>query len=779
MRTLRLQVFGIVQGVGFRPYVHRLAIKHNMMGTVANKGSLVEIFIQTKAADPVVAEENFIKALIKEAPPRSLIMKIKTSLEHLPELFSFTIIESEEEPGDIFVSPDIAICETCQQELFDPKNRRYLHPFINCTACGPRLTILDAMPYDRERTSMKGFPMCDECSREYYSPKTRRYDAQPVCCNECGPKVRLVNHDLEGTAAISYVRQAILEDKIIAIKGIGGFHLCCNAYSKEAIEKLRSRKIRPTKPFAVMFRDIIALKRACVCKSFEEEILTGWQKPIVLLTKREEQKLADNLAPDNPSLGAMLPYTPLHLLLFSLPDGLDMVDCLVMTSANITDAPICRTTHDACLELKDIAEHILTHNRHINLRADDSVLEVREEKIAMIRRSRGYAPLPIILDGQWGDACLGIGAELKNTFCLAQNGLFYLSPHIGDLGDLRTNEALSQSLKRLEELLRIKPTKVACDCHPNYHSHLLAEELELPVVYVQHHYAHILSCMAENNYLEPVLGLALDGTGYGLDGTIWGGEILKADLNGFERLASIEPFPHTGADLAAKEGWRIAVSMLGEIFPEDQALNIVQDLELCEAKLAKIQLTLTARKINTVTSTSSGRLFDAVSAILGFKKSASFEGEAACLLQFQAEKAYANLGDLWPAALDLLATTLGHDALSGLPLKEDRTIATIPVYSLIERLVWAKKKGISPKLLALAFHVYLANSLSQICAKFKDKYKLNTCALSGGVFQNRLLQRFVKQALEDLGFQVLTHSLIPPNDGGLSLGQALACARNN
>ena len=775
MRTLRLQVFGIVQGVGFRPYVHRLAIQHNICGTVANKGSLVEIFIQTKDPTPEKVEEDFITDLQTKAPPRSLIMKVKRHFEDLPEYSDFTIIESEEESGDIFVSPDIAICEACHAELFDKNNRRYLHPFINCTACGPRLTILDAMPYDRERTSMKSFPMCPTCSYEYHAPETRRYDAQPVCCNDCGPTVSLVSKSLQGLEAISFVRQELLADKIVAIKGIGGFHLCCNAYSEKAISLLRSRKMRPSKPFAVMFRDLESLKRACVCSELEEELLTGWQKPIVLLPKKDggAKPLAANLAPDNPTLGAMLPYTPLHLLLFSLPDDLPMVDCLVMTSANITDAPICRTTQDACQELKDIADYILTHNRHINLRADDSVVQVIKGKQAVIRRSRGYAPLPVILDGEWGEPCLGIGAELKNTFCLAQNGLFYLSPHIGDLGDLRTNLALSESLKRLEELLRITPTRVACDCHPNYHSHLLAEELGLPVFAVQHHYAHILSCMAENNYLQPVLGLALDGTGYGLDGTIWGGEILKADLDDFTRLASLEPFPHTGGDLASKEGWRIAVSLLCQIYLEDEALNLATDLKLCPANLAKIQLTLTKRKLNTVTTTSAGRLFDAVSAILGFKTVSSFEGEAACILQFQAEQAATS----WPKALNLLGTTLGQEALEELPLKDPATISQIPVYSLIKRLISAKQAGHSPQTLALAFHAYLANYLTKICITLRETENLETCALSGGVFQNRLLHGFVQQALEDAGFLVLTHSLIPANDGGLSLGQALACAR--
>ena len=775
MRTLRLQVFGIVQGVGFRPYVHRLAIQHNICGTVANKGSLVEIFIQTKDPTPEKVEEDFINDLQTKAPPRSLIMKVKRHFEDLPEYSDFTIIESEEESGDIFVSPDIAICEACHTELFDKNNRRYLHPFINCTACGPRLTILDAMPYDRERTSMKSFPMCPTCSYEYHAPETRRYDAQPVCCNDCGPTVSLVSKSLQGLEAISFVRQELLADKIVAIKGIGGFHLCCNAYSEKAISLLRSRKMRPSKPFAVMFRDLESLKRACVCSELEEELLTGWQKPIVLLPKKDggAKPLAANLAPDNPTLGAMLPYTPLHLLLFSLPDDLPMVDCLVMTSANITDAPICRTTQDACQELKDIADYILTHNRHINLRADDSVVQVIKGKQAVIRRSRGYAPLPVILDGEWGEPCLGIGAELKNTFCLAQNGLFYLSPHIGDLGDLRTNLALSESLKRLEELLRITPTRVACDCHPNYHSHLLAEELGLPVFAVQHHYAHILSCMAENNYLQPVLGLALDGTGYGLDGTIWGGEILKADLDDFTRLASLEPFPHTGGDLASKEGWRIAVSLLCQIYLEDEALNLATDLKLCPANLAKIQLTLTKRKLNTVTTTSAGRLFDAVSAILGFKTVSSFEGEAACILQFQAEQAATS----WPKALNLLGTTLGQEALEELPLKDPATICQIPVYSLIKHIISAKQAGHSPQTLALAFHAYLANYLTKICITLRETENLETCALSGGVFQNRLLHGFVQQALEDAGFLVLTHSLIPANDGGLSLGQALACAR--
>ncbi|MBQ7585256.1 MAG: carbamoyltransferase HypF [Desulfovibrionaceae bacterium] len=777
MRTLFLQVFGIVQGVGFRPFIHRLAMDHHFKGTVANKGSLVEITLQTDHPEPYIKEQAFILDLKLKAPERSLIMDLKQSILDLAPCPDFKIIESANEVGDIFVSPDIAICETCQQELLDPHNRRYLHPFINCTACGPRLTILKAMPYDRERTSMHRFKMCPECYYEYTTSSTRRYDAQPVCCNDCGPEIFLLDSDLKGLSALSFIRKALLEDAIVAIKGLGGFHLCCQAYSEKAVAKLRERKHRPTKPLAIMFKDLETLKAECEVSFEEAELLSGWQKPIVLLKKKNESKLAYNLAPYNSRLGAMLPYTPLHLLLFKLQDQNPELKALVMTSANISGVPICRTTKEAKQDLQGLADFILTHNRKILLRADDSVTYVDHGKSYVLRRSRGYAPLPLKVEGNFKGSVVGMGAELKNTFCLAQNGFFYLSPHIGDLGDLRTLEALISSYKHLCELLRIKPQKVACDRHPHYNSRKIAQELDLPVIEVQHHYAHILACMAEHNWQKPLLGLALDGTGFGLDGSIWGGELLLASLDGFERLGSLSPFPHTGGDIATKEVYRLALSLLQHLYGTDKALSLSQDLKISDLKAAKIQILLTERGLNTVKTTSCGRLFDAVSCLLGLGKMASFEGEAACKLQFVAEQGLKSerFKD-FKMAYDL-SQILSHGSQDLDLLKtEDRLL--LPLKPLIDILIEARLTGMPPKVLALYFHHYLAQGLATMCAEAGRKTNIRTCALSGGVFQNSLMQRLCVQYLTERGFKVLVHTKVPANDGGLALGQALAAAYN-
>ena len=560
LQTSRFKIFGIVQGVGFRPFVSRTANALGITGDVCNKGSYVEV----RAQGTKDALQDFRKKLEKEPPERAVILKIlQDSMEKAPLFHDFQIIESAHESGDVFVSPDIAICSKCQTELFDKSDRRYLHPFINCTSCGPRLTILDAMPYDRERTSMGAFPMCPACRYEYTHAETRRYDAQPVCCNDCGPHVYLLGGEERDHAAITRARHVLQAGGIVAVKGIGGFHLACDARNEAAVQRLRERKSRPQKPFAVMLRGLDAVRRECRLSDAQKAHLDNHQKPIVLLEKSGSGKIAASVAPAMPSLGVMLPYTPLHLLLFSLPDELaDFTDCLVMTSGNPSGAPICRTDEDALDALSSIADLILSHDREIRLRADDSIMDFYDGAPYMIRRSRGYAPLPLMLSADFQGSVLGIGGELKNTFCLAKNSLFYPSPYLGDMSDLRTLRALRQALPRMERLLAITPVAVAADLHPRYETSRFAETLGLPIFKVQHHHAHVLSVMAENDHLSPVIGVSFDGTGYGTDGTIWGGEIMLATTRDFQRLASLAPFFHAGGDLAAREGWRLAVSLL-------------------------------------------------------------------------------------------------------------------------------------------------------------------------------------------------------------------------
>lgn len=800
-----IRVFGIVQGVGFRPTVKRHADACDIAGSVSNKGPYVEIFAE--GSEECV--NSFINQIQGQPPKRAVILKldvenVESGEDGIHKVESetdskekFQIIESEKEEGEIFVSPDIAICPECKKELYDKNDRRYLHPFINCTCCGPRLTILDSMPYDRVRTSMGEFPMCEKCEYEYTHAETRRFDAQPVCCNDCGPEVYLLGRKERGADAIRYTRKVISEGGIVAVKGIGGFHLCCDAAKEETVARLRQRKKRPMKPFAVMMKDLDVVRRECETEPHLEEILDGHQKPIILLPKKEGGTLCESVAPDNPKIGVMLPYAPVQLLLFDYQDETKVSDCLVMTSANTSGAPICRDDEDALNELSGLCDVILSHDRKIRLRADDTVMDFYRGEPYMIRRSRGYAPLPFMMGNEFKGQVLAVGGELKNAFCIGKNQLFYPSPYIGDMGDVRTVKALKESVKRMEELLETKPQIVACDMHPSYNTRAAAEEMGLPVFLVQHHYAHILSCMAENEWTteKKVIGVSFDGTGYGTDGTIWGGEILLADYDSFTRWGCIEPFAQTGGDASAKEGWRIAVSLLGKIYGKENALLIIETLGLCEPKLAKLQFTMEERGINTVQSTSAGRLFDAVSAILDIRKSSTFEGEASTSLQFAAEKwldaqkkkiagsedfaesgIIADYGELKSISDVAQKSVVEKNNSINRNIKAD--LYYLPTLSLVKELAERKLAGENSNQLALHFHRRLAGMIVSACEKAREETGINTVALSGGVYQNKLLLDYSVTMLEERGFHVLRHHLLPPNDGGISLGQAVAAMRS-
>jgi len=776
--TKMIRVYGIVQGVGFRPTVSRHAMARGIRGSVSNKGPYVEIFAQGRQQDV----DGFIGDIENRPPKRAAILKLLVEPVEEPEEFTqFDIIESEKTKGEIFVSPDIAICDECKEEMFDPKNRRYLHPFINCTCCGPRLTILDSLPYDRERTSMKEFPMCPSCADEYHNPDTRRYDAQPVCCNDCGPEVYLIGREERGREAITYTRKTIASGGIVAIKGIGGFHLCCDATSEGAVQRLRKLKRRPVKPFAVMAQDLETVKEVCQVSEEQEKILTGHQKPILLLDKlinqpnkqETEGKLCESIAPGNPKVGVMLPYAPVQLLLFHYDDGIEMPKLLVMTSGNTSGAPICRDDHEAVEELSYLCDCILSHDRKIRIRADDSVMDFYKGEPYMIRRSRGYAPLPFMVSTPWKGQVIAAGGELKNTFCIGVDNRFYPSPYVGDLEDLRT-------IGRLETLLEVQPEVVVCDLHPKYNSTVVAEELGLPVLKVQHHYAHILSCMAENDCEEKVIGVSFDGTGYGTDGTIWGGEILMADHQGFTRIGSIEPFVQVGGDVSAKEGWRIAVSLIWQNTGNmEKTLDTVQKLGLCTEQEAKVLVTMAQRKLNAVTSTSAGRLFDGVSAILGIRRASTFEGEASTALEFAAEAWRAQ--EIQKKNVDIRVKSLkmwmtekkdipenpGTSASS----TEERKFV-LNTGDIVAHLVQEKLAGEDSGKLAYEFHRALAEQILAACEAAEQETGIKKVALSGGVFQNRLLLELVDDGLAERGFEVLKHSLIPPNDGGIALGQA-------
>ena len=761
MNTQRIRAYGIVQGVGFRPTVDRHAATAGVTGTVANKGPYVEIYAQ--GTDEQIA--SFLELLRTEPPRRAAILKLDVrAVDDAPSFSEFAIVESEKTAGEIFISPDIAICDDCKRELFDPSNRRYLHPFINCTCCGPRLTILEALPYDRERTSMREFPMCERCSSEYHDPESRRYDAQPVCCNDCGPEVYLVDRPERGSVAISEARRIVAAGGIVAVKGIGGFHLCCDATNPAPVELLRERKRRSAKPFAVMARDEEAARRECEVSSVAAEILSGHQKPILLLPKRADGKVCEAVAPENPKLGIMLPYAPLQLLLFDYDDGIEMPDVLVMTSANESGAPICRDDDDARSELGGLCDAILSHNRQIRVRADDTVMDLFHNKPYMVRRSRGWAPLPFSLDERSGARVLAVGGELKNSFCLGSGGLYYPSPYIGDLEDVRTVHALQETVGRFQTLLELEPEVVACDLHPKYNSTLMAHEFVhragLPLVEVQHHYAHVASCMAENGVPDgqKVIGVSFDGTGYGEDGTVWGGEFLLADYEGYERLDHIAPFAQAGGDLSAKEGWRVAVGMLLDVMPRDEDVPaLAEQLGLCTAAEARVVVAMIERGVNTVTSTSAGRLFDAVSAVLGIRRESGYEGEAAMQLQFAAERARAVLGD-----------PTGRSVLPKWFAQTDKLFAWI---------VGGRVNGAPAEDLAYAFHVGLADFVEMRCCMARRRTGVNSVVLTGGCFQNLLLLELTVQRLKEKGFDVLIHSLVPPNDGGIALGQAVVAAK--
>ena len=799
-----IRIYGIVQGVGFRPFVSRLADRYGISGSVCNKGSYVEII--ARADESVIGD--FVHAIEAEAPERSAIVKVKVmdSPVDISIDSGFKIALSKHEEGQIFVSPDIATCPDCAKELFDKNDRRYLHPFINCTQCGPRLTILDSMPYDRVKTSMAGFPMCEACSDEYTDMDSRRYHAQPVCCNDCGPELytlvgRASESDVQGmgtdsgrpegaygAAALLETRAVIRNGGIAAIKGIGGFHLCCDAGSEAAVQRLRRLKARPMKPFAVMMRDLEVVGRECRLEPEMEPLLTGPQKPIILIPRRHDSadsaepdsnikgelktniqighnsRIAASVAPDNPNLGVMLPYTPVHMLLFDYPDDEPISDVLVMTSGNPSGAPICMNDEEALKYLSPMCDIILSNSRDIRIRADDTVMAFYRSKPYMIRRSRGYSPLPIVAKSESSHAVLGIGGELKNAFCLGDKGLFYPSPYIGDMADMRSVRALEAAATRMERLLEIQPDIIVGDMHPGYNTsemaRVIAEREGVPVMEVQHHHAHMVSCMAENEYEGTALGVTFDGTGYGPDGTIWGGEFLLGDEKGYERVGSIAPFIHAGGDIASREGWRIAYSMISTALGSEAANRIGETLGLGDEKGRQSIDFMLGNNINTVKSTSSGRLFDAVSAVLGIKSASTFEGEASMALQFAAERAEAQGISLAPYEGRLMNIDEEQFELS-----TDTLLMELAARSLADQ---------DTDQLAYFFHKALADMIVIACCYQRTRCDVNVVALSGGVFQNLLLLRLVDDGLERESFKVLKHGVVPTNDGGIALGQAAA-----
>jgi hydrogenase maturation protein HypF len=769
----RISVRGVVQGVGFRPFVFNLAERFELGGWVLNHSGGVEIEVE----GPAEAVAAFGAALRAEAPPLARIEGIEVHEAPLHGDGHFEIRHSERQEGRYaLISPDTATCPDCLRELLDPADRRYRYPFTNCTNCGPRFTIIADMPYDRPNTTMRVFPMCPDCQREYDDPRDRRFHAQPNACPACGPSLELVSSPAQPAASLPPVQSGedtvaraarlLRRGAILAIKGLGGFHLACDATNAQAVSALRERKRRPHKPFAVMVATLDEVREHCQVSPAEEALLQSPQCPIVLLPWRPSSVVAAEVAPCYRHLGVMLPYTPLHHVLLR-----DVGRPLVMTSGNLSEEPIAAENGEALRRLGPLADAFLLHNRGIYARYDDSVWFVAQaprsvpqrelEAFAQpIRRARGYAPFPIKLPFRTRQI-LACGAEVKNTFCLTRDEYAFVSQHIGDMENLETLEHFERTVELYQHLFRIEPEVIAYDLHPDYMATRYARERlaagGLEAIGVQHHHAHLASCLADNGWQPddgPVIGVSLDGTGYGEDGHIWGGEWLVGDYRGYRRAAHLEYLPLPGGDAATRHPWRIAFSYLYTLLGEKALPILPLDVDRPETKLVRQQI---ERRLNCPLTSSMGRLFDAVSALLGVCTRTSYEAQAAIELEIAASHCAAGLasGEPYPFRIER---------------EGDRRV--IRLEELFAALAADMKAGVAVNEMAARFHLAVARMTVETCEQIAADTGLRVVALSGGCFQNRLLLSLTIPALERAGFQVLVHRQVPSNDGGLSLGQA-------
>ncbi|HEV2377557.1 MAG TPA: carbamoyltransferase HypF [Streptosporangiaceae bacterium] len=760
-----VRVEGIVQGVGFRPFVYALATGLGLGGLVGNDTS--GVFAEVEGPPQAVAE--FLARLETDAPPLARVERVTTSAAQPSGSGQFSIVTSGSGgPRRAMVSADTATCVDCLRELGDPADRRFGYPFINCTNCGPRFTIVRDVPYDRPRTTMAPFTMCEACATEYHDPANRRFHAQPVCCPACGPHLALSSADGKPVSGDPLATAAGLlrAGQVLAVKGLGGYHLACDAASETAAAALRSRKHREDKPFAVMAADLTHASRLVHLDEVATAMLTSPQRPIVLAPRLPGAPVTTAVAPGNRQLGVMLPYTPLHHLLLAAVGR-----PIVLTSGNTSDEPIAYTDDDAQARLSDIADAFLTHDRAIHIRTDDSVLRTFRGRPSPVRRSRGYVPEPLRLSMPAGTtAVLACGAELKNTFCLAKDGYAYLSHHIGDLHNVATLRSFTEGIDHFQRLFDITPQVIAHDLHPEYLSTKYAldrAETGLPgepgLCGVQHHHAHIAACLAEAAETGPVIGVAFDGTGYGTDGTIWGGEFLTADLTGFERAAHLAPVPMPGGDAAVTHPWRMAAAYLDAAYPAGDAPPQALEVARHNDRMWHDVLTLARRRINAPLTSSAGRLFDAVAAILGVRGSVNYEGQAAIELEQLADPAERAA---YPAVVHPASGPAGNEAAA---LVADGA-------GLVRAACEDLAAGTDRSLVAARFHNGMAALIRDCCAAIHDRTGLTTVALSGGVFQNVLLLTQATGLLEANGFRVLVHSQVPCNDGGISLGQAAVAA---
>lgn len=731
------RIAGIVQGVGFRPWVHQLAQRFGLAGWVLNTG--LGVTVEVEGSDHSLL--CFGEELRRHPPALAVIDEIAEEILEPVGYQGFRIRETDRS-GDAFVlvPADVAVCPDCAADFGDPSNRRYGYPFTNCTNCGPRYSLIVDVPYDRKFTTMAGFPMCAACELEYHDPSDRRFHAQPNACPDCGPWVELWNHDhraATGVAAIAETRRWLEAGRIVAVKGIGGFHLACDAGNTASVATLRERKRRSGKPFAVMARNMDVVRELCHVSAEEEKALRSVRSPIVLLDRKRDAPVSDHVAPGVPTLGVMLPYSPLHHLLF---DGA-CYRALVMTSGNVSEEPIASRNDEVSQRLGGLADGALIHNRGIHRSVDDSVVRVWSGKERVLRRSRGYAPLPVDLGIPLVEVA-AYGAELKNTLCLTKDHYAILSQHIGDLENLETVAVFEATLEQMKRFFRVRPRMVAYDLHPGYISTRLAlQQTEVTLTGVQHHHAHIASCMAEHRLTGTVIGIALDGTGYGTDGKIWGGEVLVCDYLSFERRGHLRYVGMAGGDAAVREPWRMALSYL-----RDAGLTPPETLSAVPGRSLALVNRMLERGLHTVETSSCGRLFDAVAAILGIRLAVTYEGQAAIELEAVAR---AGVDDGYDFSLD-----------EG-------------VIDLRESIRGVVRDRADPPLAAARFHNTLARAITESCLRLRKAEGLNRVCLSGGTFQNVYLLEKVTTALQASGFEVYTHVRVPANDGGIALGQAV------
>lgn len=754
IKNARISVRGIVQGVGFRPFVYQLATKYGLKGWVCNTSGDVKIEVE----GPMKSINSFYDHLNTQSPPLAQIDEI--NCHYLPpEGYQCFEIRKSKPEKDKYqrISPDIATCSQCLKEIFDSNDRRYRYPFTNCTNCGPRFTIIKDIPYDRPETTMRNFKMCLECQKEYDNPVDRRFHAQPNCCPRCGPKLELVDHSGKVVASndpITDTGSLLRQGKILALKGLGGFLLACDATNEETVKLLRQRKRRPFKPFAVMMSTLDEVKKYCLVSKEEERLLTSPKSPIVLLQVKDKNRISPAVAPNLNYLGVMLPYTPLHHLLLrevSFP--------LVMTSGNLSEEPIAKDNDEALRRLSGISDYFLFHNRDIHIPFDDSVTMIENNTPQVLRRARSYAPDPIHLPFK-ARGVLACGAELKNTFCITKDEYAFMSQHIGDLDNLETLTHFEKVLDHYQRLFRLNPKIVAHDKHPDYLSTRYAEGLKtkdcgLIVVPVQHHHAHIVSCITENHVDPPVLGVAFDGTGYGEDGHIWGGEFLLVNYGTFRRVGHFEYIPMPGGEVAIKKPYRMAISYLLSFLGKEAFSRNLQFLQ----RVGEVELELIIKQIekglNAPLTSSAGRLFDGVSALLDIRGEVDYEGQAAIELEMMVKDEREPEG-IYPFAI------IEQNGMKRVHLRE-------LFWGIMDDLT----RGVSKAEIAAKFHYTVSQMIAQMCQVIARATGVRKVALSGGVFQNRLLLRLSCRYLEQAGMEVITHQEVPCNDGGISLGQAV------